>query len=62
MQYYGDLGGCSGYWAAEGEIGHEGFFKEFEDTFWVHDEASDVWVARHFKGGRKLIRRFEENR
>ena len=30
--------------------------QEIEDTFWVHDEASDAWVARHFKGGRRLVK------
>ena len=55
-QDYGDLDGSSGYWATEEETGQAGFVQEFEDTFWVHDEASDAWVARHFKGGRRLIK------
>ena len=60
MQDYGALDGSAGYWAVEEETGQEGFVQEFEDTFWVHDEASDAWVARHFKGGRKTDQRFKQ--
>ena len=42
VQDYGDLDGSTGYWATEEETGKEGFVQEFEDTFWVHDEASDA--------------------
>ena len=29
--------------------------QEFEGTFWVHDDASGAWVARRFRGGRRLV-------
>ena len=54
MQCNGELEGSTGYWVADAETGQEGFVQEFEDIVWVHDEASDAWVAQHFKGGRRL--------
>ena len=56
VQDYGELDSSTGYWAVEEETGQEGFVQAFEDTFWVHNEASDDWVARYFKGGRGLIK------
>ena len=41
---------------ADEETSQEGFVQEFVDIFWVHAEASDAWVARHFKGGRRLTK------
>eukprot|EP00971_Amphidinium_carterae_P107143 2122367-Amphidinium_carterae.1 len=32
------------------EIGKEGFLEEFQDTFWVHDEAQSSWIQRRFGG------------
>ena len=32
------------------------FVQEFDDIFWVHDEVSDAWIARRFKGGRRLTK------
>ena len=29
-----------------------GFVDEFEDIFWVFDDTSEVWMARHFNGRR----------
>ena len=55
VHYDCDLDRGTGYWAVEEEIGQEGFVQEFEETVWVHEEASDAWVARHFKGGRRLL-------
>ena len=52
VQDYGDLGGSTGYWAAE-DTRQVGVVQEFEDTFWVHDETSDAWVPRHLNGGRR---------
>ena len=49
VQDYGELEGSTGYWTADEETGQEGFVQEFEDIFWVHDEAADAWVARHYK-------------
>ena len=59
---YGELEGSTGYWVAEEETGQEGFVQEFEDICWVHDEAADVWVARHFKGGRRVTKGFRKKR
>ena len=52
--------GSTGYWAGEEDTGQEGFVQDFEDIFWLHDEAADVWVARHFKGGRRLAKMIQE--
>ena len=57
VQEYGELEGSTGYWAADEETGQEGFVQEFEDIFWVHDEAADPWVARLCKGGRRLTKK-----
>ena len=36
--------------------------KNLKDIFWAHDEAADVWVARHFEGGRRLTKRIQERK
>lgn len=54
VQYYRELEVRTGYWAADEEIGQEGFVQSISDIVWVHDEAADAWVARHFQGGRRL--------
>ena len=55
VQDYGDLDGSTGEWATEEEASQEGVVQEFEDDSWIHDEASDAWVARHFGGGQRLV-------
>ena len=59
---YGAMEGTTGYWDIEEETGHGGFVHEFEDIFWVHDEGSDVWAARHVKGGRRLNKDFRKGK
>eukprot|EP00971_Amphidinium_carterae_P160115 3173823-Amphidinium_carterae.1 len=48
--------GTSGYWVEDDETGEEGFLEEFQDTFWVHDEAQSFWIQRRF-GGRFMRKR-----
>eukprot|EP00971_Amphidinium_carterae_P141576 2805112-Amphidinium_carterae.1 len=46
----GECFGTLGYWVEDDETGEEGFLEEFQDTFWVHDEAQSFWIQRRFGG------------
>jgi hypothetical protein len=48
----GEMDGTTGYWVEDDGNGEVGFLMEFEDTFWVFDETSYVWMARKFAGRR----------
>ena len=51
------LDGNTGYWATEQDTGQGGYAQELENVSWTHDEASDAWVARHLRGGWRLVKR-----
>ena len=46
------MDGTTGYWVEDDSNGEVGFLREFDDTFWVFDETSYVWMARQFAGRR----------
>ena len=48
----GEMDGSTGYWVEDDGNGEVGFLMEFEDTCWVFDETSYVWMARKFAGRR----------
>ena len=43
-------GTYSGWWAYDEETGEQGLLEDIDNTFWVFDDAEEIFKATHFKG------------